>query len=44
METTSKRESVLRHPIAVLLWVIVGVGLVYGVSQTALKASTLFTG
>ena len=27
-----------------ILWVIVGSGLVYGISQTAIKASALFTG
>lgn len=30
--------------LAYVLWVIVGLGLAYGVSQTILKASALFTG
>ena len=32
-----------RNPLAYVLWVIVGVGLAYGVYQTAVKAITLFT-
>ncbi|GIG53499.1 MFS transporter small subunit [Demequina activiva] len=32
------------NPLAIVLWVIVGAGLVYGVSQTVIKASALFTG
>lgn len=27
-----------------VLWVVVGSGLLYGISQTAIKASALFTG
>lgn len=30
--------------LAYVLWVIVGAGLVYGISQTVIKASALFTG
>jgi len=32
------------NPLALVLWVIVGAGLVYGVSQTVIKAAALFTG
>lgn len=39
-ETHSKR----RYPLALVLWVIVGTGLAYGIIQTAIKASALFTG
>lgn len=38
---TSTRPA---NPLAIVLWVIVGAGLVYGVSQTVIKASALFTG
>lgn len=30
--------------LAYVLWVIVGAGLFYGVSQTVIKATALFTG
>lgn len=30
--------------LAYVLWVIVGTGLLYGISQTVIKASALFTG
>ncbi len=30
--------------LAYVLWVIVGAGLLYGISQTVIKASALFTG
>ena len=30
--------------VAYILWVIVGAGLLYGISQTVIKASALFTG
>ncbi len=33
-----------RNPLAVALWVIVGAGLLFGISQTAIKAAALFTG
>jgi hypothetical protein len=29
--------------LAYVLWVIVGAGLLYGISQTVIKASALFT-
>ncbi|MDN4479891.1 MULTISPECIES: MFS transporter small subunit [Demequina] len=32
------------NPLAIALWVVVGSGLVYGVTQTAIKAAALFTG
>lgn len=32
------------NPLAYVLWVLVGGGLLYGVSQTAIKAFALFTG
>ncbi len=32
------------HPLAWVLWVVVGSALIYGVSQTAIKAAALFTG
>lgn len=31
------------NPVAYILWVIVGVSIVYGVTMTAIKASALFT-
>lgn len=34
----------LSKTLAYILWVIVGTGLVYGISQTVIKASALFTG
>lgn len=30
--------------LAYILWVIVGAGLAYGITQTVIKASALFTG
>lgn len=39
-ETPSPR----RYPLAIVLWVVVGIGLLYGISQTVIKASALFTG
>jgi hypothetical protein len=32
------------NALAYVLWVIVGAGLLYGISQTVIKASALFTG
>jgi len=32
------------NPVAIVLWVVVAAGLLYGVSQTVIKASALFTG
>jgi hypothetical protein len=32
------------NPLALVLWVIVGSALIFGVSQTAMKAAALFTG
>ncbi len=32
------------NPAAWVLWVLVGSGLLYGLGQTAIKASALFTG
>ncbi len=32
------------NPLAYVLWVIVGAGLLYGVTQTVIKATALFTG
>ncbi|WP_297081368.1 hypothetical protein [uncultured Demequina sp.] len=43
----SDRNEAPRHssnPLAIVLWVIVGSGLLYGVSQTVIKAAALFTG
>ena len=37
-------EEVARNPLAIVLWVIVGSGLLYGISQTAITAAGLFTG
>lgn len=37
-------EKTARNPLAVVLWVIVGSGLLYGISQTAMTAAGLFTG
>jgi hypothetical protein len=44
MSDTTKHVSVRRYPLAIMLWIIVGTGLLYGVSQTVVKASALFTG
>ncbi len=33
-----------RYPLAIALWIVVAGGLLYGVSQTVIKASALFTG
>lgn len=42
---TEKKTAPRRaNPLALALWVVVGSGLVYGVSQTAIKAAALFTG
>lgn len=35
-------ETRRRFPLAIILWVIVGGALVYGISQTVIKASALF--
>ena len=37
-------EKTARNPLAVVLWLIVGSGLAYGTSQTAITAAGLFTG
>lgn len=37
-------EKSARNPLAIVLWLIVGTGLVYGISQTAITAAGLFTG
>ncbi|WP_436968583.1 MFS transporter small subunit [Demequina lignilytica] len=34
----------MTNPLAYVLWVLVGAGLIYGISQTAVKAFALFTG
>ena len=39
--TTTPRVG---NPLAVVLWLIVGAGLAYGISQTVIKAAALFTG
>lgn len=44
MSDTTKQDTAHRYPLAIVLWVIVGAGLTYGVSQTVIKASALFTG
>lgn len=45
MIMTDKNTAPRRtNPLAIALWVVVGSGLVYGVSQTAIKAAALFTG
>lgn len=31
-----------RYPLAIALWVVVGGALLYGISQTIIKASALF--
>ena len=41
MERKTPRAS---NPLAYVLWVLVGAGLLYGISQTAIKAFALFTG
>ncbi|WP_454300246.1 MFS transporter small subunit [Salana multivorans] len=41
VEATRKSAS---NPVAWVLWVLVGSGLLYGLGQTAIKASALFTG
>lgn len=33
-----------RYPLAIFLWFLVGAGLLYGISQTVIKATALFTG
>jgi hypothetical protein len=40
----SENESspVRKHPLAIVLWVVVGACLLYGISQTIIKASALF--
>lgn len=42
-ETTVCNKSA-RNPLAIVLWLIVGAGLIYGISQTAITAAGLFTG
>lgn len=37
-------EKTVRNPLAIVLWLIVGTGLAYGISQTAITAAGLFTG
>lgn len=32
------------NPLAYALWVVVGAALLYGISQTVIKAAALFTG
>ncbi len=44
MKDSAQTSSARRYPLAIALWVIVGAGLIYGVSQTVIKASALFTG
>lgn len=44
MSDITNQASARRYPLAIILWIIVGAGLVYGVSQTVIKASALFTG
>ncbi len=44
MSNSTDRPSVRRYPLAIALWVVVAAGIVYGVSQTAIKAAALFTG
>jgi hypothetical protein len=39
-----KRPRGLTNPLAYVLWALVGTGLLYGVSQTVIKAIALFTG
>ena len=43
MSTRTSRKRTA-NPLAIVLWVIVGAGLLYGVTQTAIKASALFSG
>ncbi len=42
--TDSTTPTTGSHPLAYVLWVLVGTGLVYGVTMTAVKAVVLFTG
>lgn len=42
--THQESETRRTNPLAIGLWVVVGSGLVYGVTQTAIKAAALFTG
>ncbi|MFW7414338.1 MFS transporter small subunit [Demequina sp. SO4-18] len=42
--TTKKTAPTRNNPLALGLWVVVGSGLIYGVTQTAIKAAALFTG
>lgn len=44
MSDNVQTPTTRRYPLAIALWVIVGAGLVYGVSQTVIKATALFTG
>lgn len=37
-------KDAARNPLAIVLWLIVGTGLAYGISQTAITAAGLFTG
>lgn len=43
MNENEKTTSV-GNPAALVLWLLVGAGLVYGLGQTAIKAAALFTG
>lgn len=40
----ARKISGASNPLAYVLWVLVGAGLIYGISQTAVKAFALFTG
>lgn len=43
-EEMSVCEKSARNPLAIVLWLIVGTGLAYGISQTVVTAAGLFTG
>lgn len=42
--TDTDKPTRSTNPLALGLWVVVGAGLLYGVTQTAIKAAALFTG
>jgi hypothetical protein len=44
MNASTDQETRRHYPLAIALWLIVGGGLVYGISQTVIKATALFTG
>ncbi|WP_454294229.1 MFS transporter small subunit [Salana multivorans] len=43
-DTVGASRKSASNPVAWVLWVLVGSGLLYGLGQTAIKASALFAG